>query len=119
MVRNLVVELSEVVRRGKLRHTDITQEGEPEEDEETDAGDSAPNVRHGRPDVQHEPGEDSAVEPSKQSLTVLEPEEERVRTEHTSSDLEEPSRGERCGGSWDNQTLANRDVDPAFGIGNC
>ena len=49
MVRNLIPELSEDIRRGRL------QEGEPQEDEEMDAGDSAPDVRHGSLDSQPEP----------------------------------------------------------------
>ena len=55
MVRNWIPDLSEDVRRGRLRHyTYIIQEGEPEEDEAMCTEDNVPDVRQGRSDVQHE-----------------------------------------------------------------
>ena len=76
----------EDVHHERLWHyTDVTEEGEPEEDEEMGTGDSFPDVRHGRPDAQPEPeragASEGSVEPSHQPLTVPEPEEERVKKE--------------------------------------
>ena len=113
-------DLSEDVRRGKLRHyTDTTQEGEPEEDEEMGTEDNVPDVRHGRPDVQPEPErsgmpEGSAVEPSQPSVTVPELEEEKMTTDNASTDVEEPSLGERRVRTLDDQTIAMEDVGTAI-----
>ena len=63
MVRNWIQELSEDVRRGRLQHcADITEEGEPHEDEEMGADESVPDVRHGHPHVQSEPERTTTLE---------------------------------------------------------
>ena len=75
--------LSEDVRRGRLpHHADITEEEEPDEDEEMGSDESVPGVRHGRPHVQSEPEgttilEGSVVERSSRPLIVPETEEPR------------------------------------------
>ena len=51
---------------------------------------------------------------SNKSQTVPEREEDRVTAENASTDLEEPSSGERRGRTWNDQTLAIGDVDPVI-----
>ena len=83
MVRKWIQELSEDVRRGRLQHeADITEEEEPDEDDEMGPDESVPDVRRGRPHVQSEPErttilEGSIVERSSRPLIVPETEEPR------------------------------------------
>ena len=64
IVRNWIQELSEDVRRGRLQHyADITEEGEPGEDE-IGLGECVPDVRHGLSHVQSEPGRTTILDGS-------------------------------------------------------
>ena len=63
MVRIWIQELSEDVRRGRLQHhADITEEGEPDEDEEIGPNVSVADARHGHHHVQSEPERATTLE---------------------------------------------------------
>ena len=81
-VTSLIPELTDAVREGRPRHlTDITEEGDPEDDEDTVAESNVMDVRLGRPDSQAEPESNAPANPdatsrSARSETHAEPQAE-------------------------------------------
>ena len=81
-VTSLLPNLTEAVREGRTRHfADITEEGDPEDDEPTVVEGDVMDVRLGRPDSQPEPelsasANSDASSPSDRSETYAEPEAE-------------------------------------------